>query len=577
MIHGQGVGAGSGSVTVTERPGPAFGVPDDPLWALREVCEEAWTHLPAAARPAERPGIVPPCRYRVAVLGEHTAKALLLDDCLGVRVLEPFLGGRHIILVAHGGSAALRAVGGGEARSPDRETWEDLDAQAEPQVVQVRVPASLLHELDLALVALPGPRHDLGGERGWPLLQSCHAAVLVVDAPSMITRAQLDLLHEIAGRHGPMLLGVVVVGLEDVEEPERDAVTEGVARYIRLAVGELPVVSVAPGERGGALLASLLRAHAPAQDPERRVGSLAAATAVAEAEVLLGALAAARQAAELQEADVGRAAEELHARWRREDDEWADRRLEIRAWSARVAADLRGVAGQELRLLQADLAAGLATAADPRRWYDDELVHHLHRGLVRVTRVLEDRLVAAWVGQVARVGAHLPDVVSSPAEPLMPPDLPELGAAADLLPSAPGTRVRLLARLGVRASLVLGPTVVRAFGGSMPNVDSFVADATALTDSFFDRRFTEDRQQARAQIAPRVRLIGRRAGSSLVVAATDAVARLAAQLIEEIDLRRTADRTAAEQAISAPDLPAREISSLTDRVMAAVLEARGQL
>lgn len=440
-------------------------------------------HLVPAHRPADDV-----TTRRIAVLGQHSAKAAFVNELLSREVLDTVHGTGRLHVIEYGDRPSLTCVGTG--RMPlDEEAWQQIDLQPVDWSVEVRVDAPLLSHPRAALIGLDLLTSSLSRGEIWQTVQSCHAALLVVDATAQITRSEVMLARELSRRAGPRLLGVVVVGMEDVVEPERDGVMRTIRRHTADFVPPERVVLGDPGARPRLVDLTALGQAAPegrsvlfwGQVVTLMLAAEALRSVAAERRELLGASRL------VQEQSRSRlAAEDAEA-----TESWATVRLALRAQCAefeRVAS--RGVA-QEASGLARSVVAEFRAAADKAGWVSELLVDRVHQGLLGIAELC-DRLAAEAF--TTALGTAQPLGLAGTAPSAARPNADDLGELLRdaLAPLKQRDRVRLLARLGT--GIAMAGVAVLAPG--LPPVDRLIDPVVEGTTDALSRRSEDDSARA---------------------------------------------------------------------------------
>jgi hypothetical protein len=115
--------------------------------------------------------------HRVALLGEQPGKAQLVNDFLGVKVLEPFQGLHRRRVVSFGPEPSLRI---GERRVPlDEGGWAAVETTQMESLVRVESPAPRARGRTLVDLELVKPSRS--NWESWVHIRACHSLVMVLN------------------------------------------------------------------------------------------------------------------------------------------------------------------------------------------------------------------------------------------------------------------------------------------------------------------------------------------------------------------------------------------------------------
>jgi hypothetical protein len=355
--------------------------------ALSNLSERARLFKDRPARP-----------YTVGLLGEQPAKARMLNSLVGAAILDPYSGLGQKRSIRYGSDDALIW---GDTRVTERhadESWQDLRRLTDSlPAVEIIVSSDALLGLGAALVDIPPGAGSALTQDEWRGMELCHGLVLVVQAASMLTRHEIELLYQIRYRCGPPLLGILIVGLEHVEGHEHQAVVRTVRRSSEKQLGELPVVSCPPGDSGARELTAMLSA---ARRTALTLGaqwleSAQLAALLGDALEQLEALTVASAPAAVQGEDDA-------------DDYLLDARLESLARTSELVDALRRELSAAAGSLATTLLAQVRAAPDVGRWLNERLAAEVAEAVAATASAARDRIASvqeesiSWLEAAAR-------------------------------------------------------------------------------------------------------------------------------------------------------------------------------
>ena len=408
--------------------------------------------------------------HRVALLGEQPAKAVLINDFLEKDALEPFAALHRERILRFGTEPSLRS--GPLAHRLDHIGWRLIDNQAADEPVEVRVDAAVLAEESLTLADLDLLPSSLTSPSSWLKLQSSHSVVMVVDATSVITRTELNLLREIRVRNGPQLVAIFVVGLEDVDYAEREHVVAEIRNRARQFVGAgVDVVVPEPGTGGRLLRRRLAQRGA---DLRARAGNTRLIVELllwAEQLLIVCSLRRDALAAGGQSQRSSQDREQL----KYQEAAWFEARLAVRQAEGAFADRLGRHLAEATKKFTPTLISSFLAAGDRSAWLRDGFPEQFHAGLLDLAASCET-LFAEHIVTTLRYaesqGVRVPDRTHAagftfPAHMSAPP-----ATLSDLDDSA---RWRLLARLAPKTGdWVVG--LLNMNGLPVPPVSPIAAD-----------------------------------------------------------------------------------------------------
>jgi hypothetical protein len=418
-------------------------------------------------------------RYRVALLGEQPAKARILNDFLGTDAIEPFHGLGRKRLICFSDVDHLQVADTDRRLPVTRDGWDQVDAHPGSNAVLVCVGSHVLRELSLEILDLRRAKASLASREDWMDIQSCHAVIMVVDAPSMITRTELDLLHEIAARAGPAILGVLITGIDDVDEDERPDVVRAVQRGVTRHMPGVPTLTVPQGTDGGGLLKSAVAQHLA--EMRRHTGRdwIILIDLVRWVEELIVTVRHRRRVCRLSEAERERELTAFEESKRARAELWSVTRLQLRAQAAQFGESLKKDIALQARTLTVSLVDRLRKAPAEAAWLIDEMPHDLHWGMTGVARHCEERLATHIAEQVTSLTDPGIDAGSLERSAMPVPDVGALSPAA-VLPMRRLDRVRLLSRLGSGVVKTMTPVLGNLLGGvQIPSLGAIVDPLSA--------------------------------------------------------------------------------------------------
>jgi hypothetical protein len=356
--------------------------------ALSNLSERARLFKDRSARP-----------HTVGLLGEQPAKARMLNSLVGAAILDPYTGLGQKRSVRSGGSDALAWGDGMVAERHGDESWQRLLRLADSQpAVEIIVSSDALAGLGAELVDIPPGAGSALTQGEWRSIELCHSLVLVIQAASMLTRHELELLYQVRYRCGPPLLGILIVGLEQVEEQERESVVRAVRRSSEKQLGELPVVSCPPGDSGARELTAML-------------GAVQRTAVALGARWLESAQLAALLGDALEQLEALTAADEpvaVHG-----DDTASDYLLDARLESLARASELTDTLRRELSAAAGNLVARLLAqvreAKDVGRWLNERLAAEVAEAVAATGSAARDRIAAVQEKSISWLEAAAKD------------------------------------------------------------------------------------------------------------------------------------------------------------------------
>lgn len=459
-------------------------------WARELGAADPFRLLAADADSARAP-------LRVALLGQQPQKAAIINDFLGANALWPYRGLGRTRIITFDEIDGLRFTDSGARRQLTDIGWASIDSSVGESGVEVRSSAAILRDLMLELVDIYPTRTLRPSRQGWADLQACQYVIMIVEASSMITRTELDILREINVRNGPALLAVIITGMEHVDPAEHSDVVRMIQNGLQRYTLAVPLLTVPPGERGGGMLRSVLtddrvQARVRAGRDWTMLTGL-----ILTIQDLLGMVGQRRAAAELSVAQRQRQRTENEseaAEWRRN---WSVIRLALRAKSAEFGDRLRKTVDSGARKLSATLLSGYQEEADPA-WLDAELPYSLHAGMVDIACECEQLFMAHAGRQLdllreAKVdfGQAWSAALGEPVSAVLPP--------SSVLPLRKPDQIRLLTALGSTATSFLPSVLTSCFHVPVPDpgvaikplLDSWIAhadrDAKAAVKEFINQ------------------------------------------------------------------------------------------
>ncbi len=430
--------------------------------------------------------------YTVGLLGEQPAKARMLNTLLGAAVLDPYSGLGQKRSIRFGSDGGVAWDGGYLAERQADHSWHDIRRVTEslPEV-DIIVCSAALHSLGASLVDVPPDAGGVLSQHEWRSIEQCHSLVLIVQAASMLTRHEIELLYQVKYRCGPALLGILVVGLEHVEEPEHEAVVRAVRRASNKYLGELPVVACPPGDSGARELAAMVATgqRSAIALGARWLDSVQLAALISDALEQLDALADSRTAepaAELSDPDA---------------DYLLDARLESLARSADLVESLQRDVSVTARNLTTRLLTDVRQAPDTAAWLNENLAAGIAEALAATGSEARKRIASAleksisWLEAAARDRGIAWVRVDLPA----PPDVAVPAVDFAGYTDRTAEQLRFFSRLTRQVLDVVTPLFQLHFQVPVPNPDP-------LVQSVFD----EIGQRHRSAEQPAVDIIVRR-------------------------------------------------------------------
>lgn len=408
--------------------------------------------------------------HRVALLGQQPAKAVLINDFLEKDALEPFSALHRERILRYGTEPSLRS--GPLAHRLNHAGWRLIDNQSGDGPVEVRVNAKVLADESLTLADLDLLPSSLTSPTSWLRLQSCHSVVMVVDATSIITRTELNLLREIHVRNGPQLVATFIVGVEDVDVSEREHVVAEIRQRTRQFVGMGVDVLVPEPGTGGRLLRQCL-AHRGA-DLRARAGNIRLLVELllwAEQLLIVCSLRRDALAAGGQSPRSSQDREQLKG----QEAAWLEARLAVRQAKGAFADQLGRHLAEATMQLTHTLISSFQAARDRRAWLRDGFPDQFHAGLLDLAASCETLFAEHIVTTLRYADSHVvrvPELTHAagfafPANMSAPP-----ATLSDLDDSA---RWRLIARLAPKASDWV-VSLLNMNGLPFPPVSPIVAD-----------------------------------------------------------------------------------------------------
>lgn len=461
--------------------------------------------------------------HRVALLGEQPGKAQLVNDFLGVKVLEPFQGLHRRRVVSFGPEPSLRI---GERRVPlDEGGWAAVETTQMESLVRVESPAPRARGRTLVDLELVKPSRS--NWESWVHIRACHSLVMVLNATSGLTRTELNLLREIALRRGPELIAVFVLGIEKVDQNERQQVVSTVGQRVKSLLQDEASVFAPSPDPGGALLQSCLAAR----EQQLRLGIAddrrVALSLLAWAEFLSETCKARSEGLVRPTLATRRTSREQALRIEEKRKAWLEVRLALRSGVGPFTNLLNrniGAAGRHLASLS---LRSYVESPDKYAWLQDEFTDELHSGLLRIAQSCEHHITAYLASALSMI-EPLGISLRPPALPVLSwpdPAPPPLTAFVALKRSE--WLSWLLAIGGGAASVA--PPLLQQVGAPLPSL-SPVVELTAEYRNTLSRRVPEE-----------VRAFIRRSVHSTVAefAETTAAAVRSAmrELIDEVDRR----------------------------------------
>jgi hypothetical protein len=191
----------------------------------------------------------------VATLGEPTAKTPVLNELLGSEFLDPYIGGDRVRIVRPGPQALLSPRPDGSWSSGcSRQEWRAFEEEWPEATAYMRVPSRFLEDLAIEVFDLPpvGVKDFIDGYRR--TVRSCRFFAFFIDAASLLTRSESQILKELSTALSPQCTGVLVTNLDRVDADERQAVVSRIEKTIRnTGYGSTPVLTGSTRELSGAL------------------------------------------------------------------------------------------------------------------------------------------------------------------------------------------------------------------------------------------------------------------------------------------------------------------------------------
>jgi hypothetical protein len=504
----------------------------------------------------------------VAVIGEQAAKTSVLNALLGVDALDTVCGhGRLRRVVAGETEGISRGLGVMPELPLTGRGWEQVDAQPPGIEVCVTVDSPTLHALRVELVDFPMSRELAPGGAEWRSLQLCHVAVMIVDASSMVTRREAEVLGSLLRSGGPPCVSVAVGGLTSVAVKERDSVLAAIEHVIRR---NAPAAKFVVGEQPISTAAGLERVLAGITEEERVRGSRAW-----QLETILRCLVLdLRTVAEdsmrtcaLADRRIADAARTLDAEEARALDALAEVRVRLFERGAAGFARLRhsGTAGlrseDEHRLLEQLHATGDAAA-----WWTEDLPEAVDSLLSKAAVEIEEHVgqvigeQLAWLGDdLARTGVDIRSRMEPP--PAAALELPTL-----LLPQDRAQRLRAITRLSTPILQLLGPVLGIVLGAPISGLER-------LPDTFFSPHIAADHARAQRELgthlAAAMRRLYDRGEAQLEAALAEVVSSVRADVRHGYEVRRSALR-----ASGASEHATREVLSRLNEAMNTIITPR---
>lgn len=419
-----------------------------------------------------------PGDYRVALLGEQPPKAALVNAIFGIHILEPFgaLGRtRHI---CYGEEATLQDGAIRKALPLTPADWDELGhSPASQDIIELRVPGRDKALPDLEVLDLPyrgGSQYD---RFEWAEIASCHGAVMVIDAPSQITRHELLRLQEIHRRAGPPILAIIVVGWEDVPSEEHDGVLASVRRAVASEQLNLPVIAVPPSDPGAQALMHVVSKQALLEKPRLgsdwrfRSGLVMVAESVLQALSTAGPDSSTPTVSIIQEGGPGLGDE---------DTDWSAARLQLRGIALTAVAEISRVVSTGTKAISAHLVEALHRSGDPEAWVRRDLPLELQRDVNNLAQSL-DRLISSSVARQLTWSADRAEHLGMPPlSHLVPPASVTPRVPALYLPGSGLERIRFAAQLSGAVVAVLTPILGVLASSPVPDVRPLLDPVFAL-------------------------------------------------------------------------------------------------